>query len=150
VTPDPLATPRDLLAVVLDTLVPAGDGFPAAGAVAVDHVLATAAGSPDFARLLADGLCAVEAASRADDGVSLGARSVDDRETLLRRVEQSHPEFFEALVRVTYDGYYSHPTVLARLGLDARPLHPRGHRVEAVDLPDLARIRARGPLYRRA
>ena len=67
---------------------------------------------------------------------------------MLRRVEQSHAESFEALVRHTYDGYYSHPAVVARLGLDAGPLHPRGHRVEAVDLPDLARVTARGPIYR--
>ena len=76
--------------------------------------------------------------------------SPDDRESVLRRIEQSHAELFEALVRHTYDGYYSHPTVIARLGLDAGPPHPRGHRVEAVDLPDLARVTARGPIYRPA
>ena len=80
---------------------------------------------------------------------ALASLSPDDRESVLRRVEQSHAELFEALVRHTYDGYYSHPTVIARLGLDAGPLHPRGHRVEAVDLPDLARVTARGPIYRR-
>jgi hypothetical protein len=78
------------------------------------------------------------------------ALSVDAREDVLRRLERSHAEFFEALVRYTYDGYYSHPTVIARLGLDASPPHPRGHRVEAVDLPDLARVSARGPIYCRA
>ena len=46
--------------------------------------------------------------------------------------EQSRPAFFEALVGHVYDGYYSHPTVVARLGLDPSPLHPRGHRIETA------------------
>jgi hypothetical protein len=146
--PGTVAARRDLLAVVLDTLVPAGDGFPGAGAAALDHVLGMAAASADLERLLSDGLRVVEETSQRDgDFASLSA---DGREALLRRVEQSHAEFFEALVRHTYDGYYSHPAVIARLGLDATPLHPRGHRVETMDLPDLARVRARGPIYRPA
>ena len=149
-TPEPLGAQRDVLALVLDALVPASGGFPGAGAVALDHVLAMAAASADVERLLSAGLRAVEEASQAVGAAGLASLSVDDRENVLRRVEQSHAEFFEALVRRTYDGYYSHPTVIARLGLDASPLHPRGHRVEAVDLPDLARVRARGPIYRPA
>jgi Gluconate 2-dehydrogenase subunit 3 len=150
VTRETVAARRDLLALVLDTLVPATDGFPGAGAVALDHILAMVAASPDLERLLSDGLRALEEAIRVHDAVDLVALSVDAREDGLRRVERSHAEFFEALVRHTYDGYYSHPTVIARLGLDASPPHPRGHRVEAVDLPDLARVSARGPIYRPA
>ena len=149
-TPKTLGARRDVLALVLDALVPASGGFPGAGAVALDHVLAMAAASADVERRLSDGLQAVEEASRAIGGAGLASLCVDDRENVLRRVEQWHAEFFEALVRHTYDGYYSHPTVIARLGLDASPLHPRGHRVEAVDLPDLARVSARGPIYRPA
>jgi hypothetical protein len=133
-----LAARRDSLALVLDVLVPASGGFPGAGTVAVDHVLAMAAASADVDALLCDGLQAVENASRALGVAGLASLGV----------EPSHAEFFEALVRHTYNGYYSHPTVIARLGLDAGPLHPRGHRVETVDLPDLARVRARGPMYR--
>ena len=149
-TPGTVATRRDLLAPVLDTLVPAGDGFPGAGAVALDHVLAMAAASADLDRLLAQGLEAVAEASQASHAVGFGSLGADDRECVLRRVERSHGAFFAVLVRLAYDGYYSHPTVVARLGLDAGPLHPRGHPIETVDLPDLARVRARGPLYRPA
>lgn len=145
------ATRRDLLAVVLDTLVPAAGGFPGAGAIALDHVVAVAAASPDLDALFSRGLQAVEEAARtAGAAAGLASLGADDREAALRRVEPSHPEFFEALVRHTYDGYYSHPSVIAQLGLDARPPHPRGHRVEPDDLADLARVTARGPLYRPA
>ena len=145
-----VAAQRDLLALVLDALIPASGGFPGAGAVALDHVLAVAAASADLESLLSRGLQAVEDAARVGGGAGLGSLSPDDRETALRRVEQSDPECFEALLRHTYNGYYTHPTIIAQLGLDPRPPHPRGHRIESVDVPDLARVAARGPIYRPA
>ena len=135
---------------MLDTLIPEDAGFPGAGAVALDYVLAVAAASPEVDGLLAAGLRAVDEAWRAAGGGSLASLSVDDREAVLRRVEQSHAAFFEVLVGHAYDGYYSQPAVIARLGLDPSPLHPRGHVVEAADAPDLARVSARGPIYRSA
>ena len=148
--PEPLAARRDLLAALLDALLPPGGAFPGAGAVAPDHVLAVATASADLESLLSRGLDATEETARASGAVGLLALGADDRERVLHRVEAAHPEFFEALVRHTYEGYYSHPTVIAQLGLDPRPPHPHGHRVEPVDIPDLARVTARGPLYRPA
>lgn len=145
-----LAERRDVLAGVLDTLIPPGDGFPGAGAVALDHVLALAAASAGLEVLLSRGLQQAEAEARATRGAAFTALNADDREQVLQAVERSHPECFEALVRHTYDGYYAHPTVVACLGLDPGPLHPRGHRIDPVESPDLARVTARGPLYRRA
>src|SRR5437870_3230731 len=50
-----LAAQRDLLALVLDTLVPAGEAFPGSGALALDHGLARAAAPPELARVAARG-----------------------------------------------------------------------------------------------
>ena len=144
-----LAARRDLLAVVLDTLVPASGGFPGAGAIALDHVLAVAAGAPELDALLSGGLAAIEDAAAAAGEAGLAPLDQDERERVLHRVEQSHPVFFDALVRHTYDGYYSHATIVARLGLEPGPPHPRGHRIAAERPPDLTRVTARGPLYRR-
>lgn len=144
-------TPRlDLLIRVLDTLVPSEKGFPESGALAVDHVLALAAASGEAEALLARALDAVESGARALDPAGFAALSPDRREELLRNVERQHPAPFEALVRHTYDGFYSHPATVARLGLPPGPVQPRGHPIEDAPLPDLARIRARGPIYRRA
>lgn len=143
-----LAARRDLLTAVLDTLVPAGDGFPAAGAVALDHVLGVADASADLESLLVRGLQAVGEHAQGVGGFA--ALDPDAREHVLRRVEGEHTEFFDALVRHTYDGYYTHPTIIARLGLDPGPVQPRGHRPEPVEMPGLARVTARGALYRRA
>ena len=142
---------RDLLALVLDTLVPASDEFPAAGSVALDHVLTIARASEEVAGLLSRALSLLEEAVRSAGVGNFRELDADGQERALRQVEAADPAAFETLVRHTYDGYYSHPLVLTRLGLDAGPLHPRGHRVEAVELPaELARVAARRSIYRPA
>ena len=139
-----LAARRDLLALVLDALVPASGGFPA-GSVALDHVLAMAAASADLAAVLTHGLQAID-----ETGSGFARLDADERERALARVEGTHAALFDALVRHAYDGYYSHPEVLRRLGLEPGPVQPRGHRIETADLPDLGRVIARGPIYRPA
>lgn len=141
---------RPLLVAVLDTLVPAGEGFPESGALALDHVLAIAGASAEAASRLGLALDAIEEAARAGGVRDFAGASATEREDLLRRVERSHPDAFEALVRHTYDGFYTHPATIARLGLEPGPVQPRGHRIEPAPLPDLARVSARGPIFRRA
>ena len=50
---------------MLDTLVPAGEGFPESGALALDHVLAMAGASAELESLLSRALEAIEEAARA-------------------------------------------------------------------------------------
>ena len=52
------------------------------------------------------------------------------------------------LTFVAYVGYYQHPRVVAALGLEHRPPHPKGHEMEASDLTLLDPVRRRGKLYR--
>ena len=140
-----LIAERALLIPILDALVPPSGDFPGAGTVALDHVLAAAAASPDLDALLCRALHAIAEAAGANRFASM---SEDDRETVLRRVEQSQPDAFAALVRHTYFGYYGHPMIIAALGLDPTPVQPRGHHPEALESPDLARVTERGPIYR--
>lgn len=146
-TPANLAAKRDLLSVVLDTLVPPSAEFPESGALALEHVLAMMGASGEAGALLAEAVGAIEAAGEAR---GFASRDVAEREDLLRRVERSHPEAFDALVRHAYDGFYSHPATIRRLGLEPGPVQPRGHRIESATLPDLGRVSGRGPIYRPA
>jgi hypothetical protein len=150
VTPGRLEAKRDLMTLVLDTLVPAGEGFPESGALALDHVLAMAGASAELESLLWRVLQAIEEETPAGAARGFAGLSATQREELLRRVERSHREPFEALVRHTYDGFYSHPATITRLGLEPGPVQPRGYRIEPAALPDLSRVAARGPIYRRA
>jgi hypothetical protein len=140
-----LSAERALLIPILDALVPPSGDFPGAATVALDHILAAAAASPELDALLCRALHAIGEATGANRFASM---SEDDRETALRRVEQSQPEAFAALVRHTYYGYYGHPTVITALGLDPTPVQPRGHQPDALEPPDLARVTGRGALYR--
>ena len=145
-----LAGRRDLFTHVLDTLVPPSSEFPVAGSVALDHVLAIAHASTEVDALLSRALDLVEGAARST-AADFAALDVDGRERVLRLAEATDRLTFDALVRHAYDGYYSHPTVVTRLGLEPGPLHPHGHRVEAVELPDeLARVAGRRAIYRPA
>jgi len=144
-----LAEKRDLLAAVLETLVPPSEDFPESGALALAHVLAIADASAEAGAMLTRAIEAIEAAQAGQAG-RFAALSVTEREELLRRVERSSPEAFDALVRHTYDGFYSHPATITRLGLEPGPVQPRGHRIESGVLPDLGRVKARGPIFRPA
>lgn len=144
-----LEAKRDLLTLVLDTLVPGGGEFPESGALALDHVLAMAGASAELELLLSRALEAIEEGTQGGAGRGFAGLSATQRENVLRRVEGSHPEPFEALVRHAYDGFYSHPATITRLGLEPGPVQPRGYRIEPAALPDLRRVVARGPLYRR-
>jgi hypothetical protein len=109
-----------------------------------------AAASAEVGLLLSHALEAIEEATQAGGARGFAGLSAEQREDVLRRVERSHPEPFEALVRHAYDGFYSHPATITRLGLEPGPVQPRGHRIEPAALPDLTRVAARGPIYRRA
>jgi hypothetical protein len=137
---------------VLDSLVPGEAEFPESGALALDHVLAMAERSAELESLLARVLEAIEDESRAGGAVrGFPGLSATQREAVLRRVEGSHPEPFEALVRHAYEGFYSHAATIRRLGLEPGPVQPRGYRIESAALPDhLDRVAARGPIYRQA
>jgi Gluconate 2-dehydrogenase subunit 3 len=149
VTRGRLGAKRELLTLVLDTLVPAGEDFPESGALALDHVLAMAEASAELESLLSRALEAIEKETPGDAARGFVGVSATQREDVLRRVERSQPEPFEALVRHAYDGFYSHPATIMRLGLEPGPVQPRGYRIEPAALPDLGRVVARGPIYRR-
>ena len=136
----------DMLAAVLDRIVPAGAGFPGAGqlgvATYVDRVVAQSA---HLRKLFAAGLA--ELSVRAGLG-GFTALTDDRKDAVLREVESAAPQFFEALVLRTYNGYYMDPKVIALLGLETRPPQPRGYSVEPGDLGGLERVKGRGQVYR--
>ena len=51
---------------------------------------------------------------------------------VLRQVEVDEGEFFDLLVRQTYNGYYTDPRIVELLGLEARPPQPLGHSVDQI------------------
>jgi hypothetical protein len=138
------AVDRDLIVAVLDRLIPAEAGFPSGGTIAFDH-LRQALGQQTAITPLLD---AIEQAGRSNGADGFVALPAAEQIGVLRRLEAEQPAAFEALVIQAYWGYYSHPTVLERLGLDPTPPQPRGHVLEPFDERILDTVRQRGPIYR--
>ena len=146
-----VASQQMLLSAVLNRLIPATDDFPGAGDLGIASYVDTVVGRfAELRRLFAEGLTHIALASQARQGQEFIALADDHKDAVLRQVETLHPTFFEALVQHTYSGYYSHPTVIRLLGLEARPPQPRGYHLEPLDLTLLDSVKQRGPLYRQA
>lgn len=138
---------RRLLDALLDQIIPAGvDGrIPAAGDLGVaDFIGDRATDDAELGELLRQGLAFAATLVDADRN-GLDADSV-------RRLEQEAPAAFEALLRLTYMGYYSRGDIRALLGLSPKPVHPDGYDVPPQDLDDIAAltepVRKRGRCYR--
>jgi hypothetical protein len=138
-----------LVTSVLDRIIPADDGLPGAGQAGIArHIDGAVGGSITLRRVFADGLVRVVLTSQEADSLDFEGLSNEQKDAVLRRVEAAEPDFFQQLVRQTYNGYYTDPGALAALGIDATPPQPRGHTVERGDLDLIERVKARGTAYR--
>ena len=102
------------LPTVLNLLIPAEGALPGAGALGVAAFIEKAlAAGPHLRRHI------VGVMSALPDSVTLGTLTAEQVEGLLRRIEQAMPESFDILLQATYTGYYSHPQVVAALGVQS-------------------------------
>ena len=139
---------RQLIAHVLDRIIPPGDGMPGGGEVSLEFVDKAVGDSPGTKKLFSDGIGLVEVISQREHSGSFIDLSEGQKNEVLKRVEKDAPNFFEALVRHTYSGYYSNPHILDLLGLESGPPQPAGHRVAQGNLDLLENVKGRGAAYR--
>ena len=128
---------RAVFAGLADVLIPAEDGMPSAGEVALERgaLDAVLAIRPD----VADGLAALLQAARGAD---------PEREVARLRAEDE--DGFQVLTTVVAGGYFLDEGVRAAIGYRGQEAVP----IEHLDPPDyerdglLASVVARGPIYR--
>lgn len=127
---------QQLLALVLDLLVPPVDELAGAGGLGLGAQVPADVAEPVLGLLPPD--------------VAQLARPAQLE--ALRAVEAAVAWPFSELVRHAYIAYYRDPRVLARVerisGYAARPPQPAGYRLEPLDMKLLAVVSARPPLYR--
>ena len=141
---------HELITAVLDRLIPSQGEMPGAGELGTtDYLDGIAAGSAGIARQFSAGLQDIEIAA-ARIGSGFQELSGNQQDEILRGVEADSPQFFDLLVRHTYNGYYSNSKVVELMGLDPRPPQPRGNSVESGDLSSLQVVVERGQAYRDA
>ncbi len=139
---------RDMLAAVLNRLVPAAGDIPAAGDLGiVGFVESVVAGSTGKRRTLMDGLVQIELAA-SERGGSFAALAEAAQIDTLRAVEASSPGFFQELVTQTYRGYYTSEAVCGALGY--RPPNREDYHPLPFDESLLEPVRQRGQVWTNA
>ena len=141
---------RELLAAVLNRLVPAKDNRQAAGDLGIaGFVEKAAARTPGQTRLFNEGLNAVlEAGVRSHPGgfLAMTGQAQDD---ILRSVEVANPDFFDQLLRQTYNGYYTNAQALEAIGY-TQPRPPvEGAQPALLDEALLEKQKQRQPFWTR-
>ncbi len=127
------------LAMVLNRLVPGEGNMPGAGDLGVarfiDEVMADA---PHLRGPVFDVLNRVQATG----AFALGG---DELDGALAVVEQEQKASFTALIDATYTGYYTHPDVMAAIGVESPSENIPEVTFDATMLEDVIR---RGPIFR--
>ncbi len=142
------AAERELLRLVLNRLVPAGRGFPAAGDLGIGSYLEqVAAATPAARRLFVEGLRQIAIAGERARPAGFAALPGDEQDSVLQHLERDQPVFFEVLVRQTYSGYYSHAAVLQLLEVGGPP-QPHGYRIDPFERGLVERVRRSAFTYR--
>ena len=133
-----------LLVRLLDVVVPpSGDGrLPGAGQLGlVEHMARTVRETPMLRPVVEYGMSALgELAAKRGDG---------DVRAVLEEFAAGDQFFMPAFLFLVYSTYYQSPRVLAALGLEARPPHPKGHEMEPIDLTLLGPVRRRDGMFRK-
>jgi hypothetical protein len=139
-----------LLKAAMNRLIPPGGHFPGAGELdLLDHLDRVACASPAARRTFVEGVRQIALESERRHGQSFEALASGEQDAVLRHVEAGQRAFFEALVSQVYQAYYNHPTVIALLGLEARPPQPLGHALAPFDAAIMRAPGERPALYRK-
>jgi len=144
-----------LLNGILAQLIPsAADGkIPSAAEFGVaDFISQKVATDPELQQLFTQGLKYSEDLLR-QSGKAAAKFSDEEWISFVSLLEQSQQSFFEALLRSTYEGYYSESTIRTLFGLSSDPTQPKGYPVPSDDPMELDRmlepVRQRGVCYRK-
>ena len=147
---------KALLNQILDEIIPASnDGrIPSGGSLGVaEYLEARAKDTPKLKEQFQRGLDQASALAERKGG-AFEDLSSDDRRQVVADIEELEPDFFSALLRHTYMGYYTEPSVPPLFGLTDKAPHPDGYDVPDEDVEKLERllepVKARGRCYREA
>jgi hypothetical protein len=140
----------ELVTPILNRIIPPSENMPGAGEIAVGFLDKVVSGSPRLKRIFSRGLSLIEVGSYRSYRLGFLSLSGEQKDAVLRQVEADDGEFFDLLVRQTYNGYYTDPRVVKLLGLEVRPPQPLGHRVDMGDIRLIENVQNRGTVYREA
>lgn len=143
------ADQRATLDVLMDLLIPASpDGrMPAARALSLyDSAVGLRAGD----RALFDrGLADLDRRAHAAHGMAFARLSLSEAKAMVDALRREGSAFMGAFMAQTVGRYVAHPRVMPLLGLEARPLWPKGNEVAEGDWSLLDTVKQREKIYRK-
>jgi hypothetical protein len=136
---------ENLLAAILDRLIPAIGDLPSAGQMGLtEEIVRLAAGQARFRREFENSMSAL--ASMHPDFESLSGAEQDDA---LRSFQSSSPAMFSSIRTICYIVYYKDSRVHKRIGWSGATPQPDGNEMEPWDESVLENIRKREPFWRK-
>lgn len=135
------------LTAALNRIIPAEGDMPGAGDLGVANFIdGASAGDPRKTRLFVQGIAKIQVTSGRLSGKDFVEASAGEQDQTLQSVETSDPAFFDALVRQTYNGYYTNPIVFEAFGYST-PQPEIGGQPELLDQSLLEKQRQRAPFW---
>ena len=135
------------LTAALNRIIPGEGEMPGAGDLGVARFIeGAAAGSPAKTRLFTQGLGTIEVTSSRLTGKAFSAATGREQDRTLQSMESSEPAFFDELVRQTYNGYYTDPSVFEAIGYST-PRPDIGGQPDLLDESLLEKQRQRAPFW---
>jgi hypothetical protein len=140
-----------VLADVLDDIIPPSpDGrLPGAGACGIVGVIdAALQPTPALREMVVEGLSALDDLARRRGAVGFAALPRPDKLAVMSELASSEHAFPPVLILHTFAAYYQSARIVAALGLEPRPPHPKGYAMEPDDPTLLDVVRRRPKMYR--
>ncbi|MEE3197457.1 MAG: gluconate 2-dehydrogenase subunit 3 family protein [Pseudomonadota bacterium] len=134
---------------IIDEIIPAADGMPAASEVDVDRYVATLfTQDQGLIEAFESGLDFLreKAAERYEQNFS--NLDSDQRIELLEQLESTDPVSFRKVRGAVYEGYYTRPQIWHLVGYQPHPTNSEGPVMEPFEESSLERVRRSPKLYR--
>ena len=143
------AAQRAALDVLMDQLIPASpDGrMPAARALGLFTEVSTM--RPVDRDLIAKGLADLDQRALRSHGCSFAQLGVQVQQSLVQALSSERSAFVQSFMVQTVGRYMAHPQVLPLIGLEPRPLWPKGNVVAEGDWSLLNVVKQRPKNYRK-
>ena len=145
----PAADRRESLRAVMNEIIPARDGMPAASDVGgIEYLERAGRDEPQIAADFQHALDALHQLSESRFQAPLAKLSSPQRVEILTALEMGSPDVFAKLRDRVYESYYTNPRIWKLIGYDFYPTNASGPHMKPFDESVLDKVRKMPKLYR--